>query len=127
MNGIPIAKDDWIHLNSYAIQHNEKYWPQPEEFRPERYKICFPINLRRFLPGEKESIVPFSFLPFGAGPRNCVGQRLAYLEMKIALVHVLRRFKFTVDSTKMQLPIKLAKGMAMTMANKGIHLKVERR
>jgi len=48
------------------------------------------------LPEEKASRSPYYYLPFGEGPRNCVARRLALLEMKIAAVHILQKFRFKV-------------------------------
>ena len=76
---------------------------------------------------EKASITPYSFLPWGSGSRNCIGQRLAYLVVKIAIVHVLRQFELTVDTDKTQVPIKLAKGFGMIRANGGLHLHFNQR
>ena len=50
----------------------------------------------RFSPEEKEGRHPNCFLPFGLGLRTCVGIRLAYSEIKMALVSVLRKYKFHI-------------------------------
>lgn len=56
----------------------------------------------RFRKENKQQIKSFSFLPFGAGPRSCIGSRFAMLETKIAMVRVLKQFSFTpcAGSTK---------------------------
>lgn len=52
----------------------------------------------RFTAEAKASRHPFVYLPFGAGPRNCVGMRLAQLEIRMALVHLFRQFNIVVCS-----------------------------
>jgi cytochrome P450 len=53
----------------------------------------------RFSPDEKAKRDPLVFLPFGAGPRSCIGRRLALVELKIALVHLLRQYTFRLPET----------------------------
>lgn len=52
----------------------------------------------RFTAEAKASRHPFVYLPFGAGPRSCVGMRLAQLEIKMALVHVFRKFNIVAST-----------------------------
>lgn len=51
-----------VYINSAAIQYNPKYYPNPQTFDPDR-----------FMPGNEGNLKPFTFLPFGEGPRNCIG------------------------------------------------------
>jgi len=74
----------WINL--HTIHRREDLFPSPDEFIPERF-LPAPHNY----PAQKE-IVKDSWRPFEKGPRNCIGQELAILEMKIIMVMTLRDF-----------------------------------
>jgi len=94
INGVTIPVDAVVDVPVWSIHRDPKYWPDPETFDPLRH-----------LPEEKAKRHPMTFLPFGTGPRNCIGGRFALLEMKIALAKVLRKFVAkTCDKTVEPLP-----------------------
>lgn len=61
--GLRLKKGDRIHIPVYHLQRNPLYYEQPELFRPER-----------FLPEEIHKIKPYTYMPFGEGPRLCIGK-----------------------------------------------------
>ncbi|XP_034987134.1 cytochrome P450 3A24 isoform X1 [Zootoca vivipara] len=83
VNGVTIPKGTAIIIPAFVLHRDPEHWPEPEEFRPER-----------FSKENKEAIDPYVFLPFGAGPRNCIGMRFALLVLKVAVVVLLQRFSF---------------------------------
>ena len=91
---IVINKGDVVYVPVYAIHHDEEYYPDPEKFIPER-----------FLPENRHKIKPFTYLPFGSGPRNCIGMRFGLLEAKLALAKIITKYKF-VKSANTQVPLE---------------------
>ncbi|OPJ87338.1 cytochrome P450 3A12 [Patagioenas fasciata monilis] len=83
INGVTIPKGMTIVIPVYVMHRDPAYWMEPEEFRPER-----------FSKDNRESMDPYIFLPFGAGPRNCIGMRFALLTVKVAVVVLLQNFSF---------------------------------
>uniref|UniRef100_A0A8C4VVJ4 unspecific monooxygenase n=1 Tax=Gopherus evgoodei TaxID=1825980 RepID=A0A8C4VVJ4_9SAUR len=83
INGVTIPKGTVAMIPAYVLHQDPEYWPEPEEFRPER-----------FSKENRESTDPYIFLPFGAGPRNCIGMRFALLSLKVAMIVLLQRFSF---------------------------------
>ncbi|XP_023224143.1 cytochrome P450 4C1-like [Centruroides sculpturatus] len=69
-------------ISIYGIHHNPSVYENPEVFDPDR-----------FLPENYKNLHPYAFLAFSAGPRNCVGSKLAMISMKTVLANVLRNFK----------------------------------
>lgn len=95
--GLRLPKDTHIEVPIYAVHHCPEYYPEPEVFKPER-----------FLPENRHLLVPYTYLPFGLGPRNCVGMRFAYQELKMCLAAVVGRFRFsaTADTPPVRLSYK---------------------
>uniref|UniRef100_A0A8C0WB05 Cytochrome P450 3A n=1 Tax=Castor canadensis TaxID=51338 RepID=A0A8C0WB05_CASCN len=111
INGVFIPKGTVVMVPSYALHRDPKLWQEPDEFHPER-----------FSKQNKDSIDPYIYMPFGNGPRNCIGMRFALMNMKVALVRVIQNFTFkTCKET--QIPVKLGK-QGLLQAEKPIVLKV---
>ncbi|CAF1289098.1 unnamed protein product [Rotaria magnacalcarata] len=109
-----IPKGTIINVPVYSIHHDAEYWPEPEKFIPERFSSA-----------EKAKRHPVTFLPFGDGPRNCIGMRFALLEAKIAIAKTLRVVEFQ-KCEKTEVPLGLGKVAVLTPKN-GIWVRVVRR
>ncbi|KAM6976475.1 cytochrome P450 3A40-like [Aplochiton taeniatus] len=95
VNGVTIPKDTVIMIPVYALHRDPVLWPEPETFKPER-----------FSEENKDTIDPYSYLPFGAGPRNCIGMRFAQVLMKLAVVEVFQKFSF-ITCKETHIPMEL--------------------
>ncbi|XP_044047491.1 cytochrome P450 3A30-like [Siniperca chuatsi] len=95
INGITIPKDMIVMTPVYALHRDSELWPEPEEFKPDR-----------FSKQNKQSINPYTYLPFGIGPRNCLGTRFALVMIKLALVEVLQNYSFSVCE-ETEIPLKM--------------------
>ncbi|XP_077507540.1 cytochrome P450 3A19-like [Amblyomma americanum] len=81
--GIDFKPGMYIDIPITGIHYNPEYFPDPYTFKPER-----------FLPESKDPVKPFSFLAFGAGPRNCIGLRVALVQAKTIFACILRDVRF---------------------------------
>ncbi|XP_017274474.1 thromboxane-A synthase isoform X2 [Kryptolebias marmoratus] len=114
INGQFFPKGATLELFSGFLHHDPEHWPEPKKFIPER-----------FTPEAKANRHPFVYLPFGAGPRNCVGMRLAQLEIRMALAHLFHRFS-VVSCSETKVPLDL-KTFSTTAPKNGIFVKITRR
>ncbi|XP_051742545.1 cytochrome P450 3A19-like isoform X7 [Ctenopharyngodon idella] len=95
INGVTIPKDTLVGIPTYVLCRDPQLWDSPDEFRPER-----------FSPESKSEINQYAFMPFGLGPRNCIGMRFALMIMKLLVVKLLQNF--TVETCKeTQIPLEL--------------------
>lgn len=109
-----LKKGDFLIVPLYSIQRDPQYFPNPSEFIPERFND---ENIG--------DIKPFTFLPFGDGPRVCVGQRFGMMEIRVGLVTLLKQYKFTV-SDKMPKELLISPYSGTLMPAEGMWLNVEK-
>nr|XP_020470013.1 cytochrome P450 4V2 [Monopterus albus] len=113
INGFKVPKGAEAIIITYALHRDLRYFPEPEEFRPER-----------FLPENSAGRPPYAYIPFSAGLRNCIGQRFALMEEKVILSSVLRNFNVEACQTYEELrPV----GDLILRAENGIWIKLEKR
>jgi len=73
-----IHKEDRIIFSPYIVHRHPEFWEFPERFAPERF--------------DKDILHRYAYFPFGGGPRVCIGQHFALMEMTILLVNILKNF-----------------------------------
>ncbi|HMQ59327.1 MAG TPA: cytochrome P450 [Flavilitoribacter sp.] len=78
---LKVPKDAIVVPFIYGVHHSERLWEDPEAFNPDR-----------FAKEEKNRMPPYSYMPFGGGPRLCIGNSFALMEMQLILATLLRRF-----------------------------------
>ncbi|XP_055906865.1 cytochrome P450 6a2-like [Eupeodes corollae] len=109
-----IERGTTVYIPIEPIQMDPEYYPNPERFDPERFtheKIA-----------ERDAAL---YLPFGEGPRKCIGLRFGKMQIRIGLALLLRNFKFSFCD-KTQYPLRFDNRQLVLQTADGIYLKVER-
>lgn len=138
-----------MFLALYNIHRDEKFWPEPTKFDPERFTRKY-VNpdvpeWEGFDPAKwegrlypNELAADFAYLPFGGGARKCIGDEFATLEATVTLAMVLRRYDFEFDKSKftsvdimdepfnLEHPVGMRSG-ATIHTRKGLHLLIKKR
>uniref|UniRef100_A0A3Q3LWB7 Cytochrome P-450AROM n=1 Tax=Mastacembelus armatus TaxID=205130 RepID=A0A3Q3LWB7_9TELE len=113
INGFKVPKGAQAIVITYALHRDPRYFPEPEEFRPER-----------FLLENSVGRPPYAYIPFSAGLRNCIGQRFALMEETVVLSYILRNFNVEACQKREELrPV----GELILRPEKGIWIKLEKR
>lgn len=112
-----IPAGTFVALNTYALHRRADFWPRPLEFDYTRW-------MRDPVSGLKPKLAhPFCYLPFGAGPRNCIAQNFALLEARVILAMLVQRCDF-----QMEMDQKLASDIRLTMRSKyGLRARLNKR
>lgn len=106
---------DGIWIPTAGFHMDPQYFPNPEKFDPERFSV-------ENRPSNLSSV----YMPFGDGPRNCMGSRFVLIEVKTIIYEFIDKFRLE-PCEKTQHPIKLACKTASVKAEKGFWLKVTHR
>ena len=97
IKNIEIEKGSSVSFSIYNIHHDPEYYPNPHKFDPER-----------FSPENKSSRHPMAYIPFGAGPRNCIGMRFAEFEIRLTLVDLIKKYRLLPSEGMPGLPISIS-------------------
>jgi len=112
---VVIEKGTKVVIPTFALHHDPKYYPSPETFDPER-----------FSPENKRNIPDYAFLPFGEGPRLCIGMRFGQLQVRTGLAAILSKFKIC-PSERTKVPLSFITTTLITMTDGPIYLRFQRR
>jgi cytochrome P450 len=87
LGGCRVPTNATVILSPFVTQRDPRHWPRPESFEPERFLGA---------PGSDVGSGPLTYLPFGAGPRLCIGRDLALLEAPLVVASIARHLRFAV-------------------------------
>jgi cytochrome P450 len=94
--GYEVPKGALISINSYVLHRDPRFFPDPERFHPER-----------FAPGWEERIPRYAYLPFGSGPRVCIGNGFAMMEARLILATLAQRYRLSLEPGQTIKPVQL--------------------
>ncbi|KAI4460032.1 cytochrome p450 [Holotrichia oblita] len=111
---IILKEGDEVFISAKGIHYDPEYYPDPEKFDP-----------NRFTDENKNNRHHFAFLPFGEGPRICIGLRFGLMQAKVGLARLITNFKFKLNP-RTELPLKLDPKNFLTSILNGLWMDVEK-
>jgi cytochrome P450 len=91
LGGYPLAKGTQVLMSQWVLHRDPDFFPEPESFRPERW-----------LDGLQKRLPRFAYMPFGGGPRLCIGHSFALIEATLLLASIASRFRLRVNQDPSQ-------------------------
>ena len=116
VDGLLLTEGTWIAVSLWGIHHNPDYWNDPYAFDPSRFDANNTSN--------KGNSIPFAFVPFSGGPRNCIGQGLAMEELKAIIALLVLEFELSLPEDMEDVEAHL---YLVTRPSKPIELLVKKR
>uniref|UniRef100_A0A2A4JJD6 unspecific monooxygenase n=1 Tax=Heliothis virescens TaxID=7102 RepID=A0A2A4JJD6_HELVI len=110
-----LRKGDALVIPAWSFHHDPEYFPDPYKFDPER-----------FSEENKHKIKPFSYMPFGLGPRNCIGSRFALCEVKVMTYQLIQQMELS-PCEKTCIPVVLSKDTFNLKAEGGNYIRFKLR
>jgi cytochrome P450 len=93
IGGYPIPAQTTVLLSPYVTHRHPTFWPNPERFDPQR-----------FAPPQVAAQPPGAYVPFSAGPRACLGEHMAMMEMSLIVAYVVQAYQLTLRTGQRILP-----------------------
>lgn len=110
IGGYPVPKGSLIITSPYIVHRQPQAWPQPEAFRPERFL-------------EEARVPRYAYIPFGGGPRLCIGNNFALLEGPLILATIAQHYRLVPASAK---PVEAAP-LVTIRPRGGLWMRLEKR
>ena len=96
IGGYTVPRGSLVTVNTYALHRDPRFFEEPERFNPER-----------FAAGWEDRMPRYTYLPFGGGPRVCIGNGFAMMEARLILATVARHWRLTLEPGQAVVPVKL--------------------
>ena len=112
IGGYLVPKRSLVLMSQYVMHHDERYFPEPSRFKPERWTA-----------DERASRPQFSYFPFGGGPRRCIGEGFAWMEGILLIATLAQRWQLRLVpnhpvALKPLMTLRPKHGMLMTLVGR---------